>query len=135
MSSAIRGIDCKLSIDGTEVVSIRDVDVDRSAEELDATQRGTFGSAKWREVLPGTKSWQFTASLRRDRDDPVQSILKSAFNSGTKLSVRFTEPTGDDQWTEEGDAYVMSFRKTEPREDVVQLDLTIVGSGALSNAS
>ena len=111
---------------GAQTLGIgRDVTLNRSATEIDATTRGGNG---WREKFQGLKEWSVDAEAVWIPDDAGYLVLQNAFDNGTAISVSLTDVDGNE---DAGSAFVTDMTRPEPLDDVVSVTVTLVGDGPL----
>jgi len=114
-----------LSVGASVLAVARDVTVNRSATAIDATTRGGNG---WREKCQGLKEWGLSTDAVWIPDDAAYTLVRDAFNNGTVLAVEITDTDGN---KDTGSAFVTDLSRPEPLDDVVSVNIEMVGNGAL----
>ena len=111
---AVLGMDCVLTIDGTEVTNVQDVTVNMSAGEADVTTRGNSG---WRQTVPTLRECTIEFTMLYLPGEATFDTLHAAFNSGDTVPASCEGISG--QWG------VTNFSYEEPLEDAVKVNVTL----------
>jgi hypothetical protein len=129
------GNDAKLEVSvvgGTlkEVCLARDVTINRTATEVDASSRCDGGDKSMR---PGLRSRNITTDILKDTSTTPQSegyiILENSYKNGSAITVKHTDhDSRETAYT----GYVTNFTDNEPLDDIVTTSTTILISGAPS---
>lgn len=89
------------------------------------------GSAGFKAVLPGQKSWTIsTEGLYNPYTTNSYITLYNAWVGGTSLSLRFYNSNQDYYWS--GTGYITSLSQNAPLEGNVTWSVTFQGSGAIT---
>lgn len=124
--ATVTGLDLALSIDGSEIVRRRNVDLNMQSDEVDDTSKVDDG---WKNRRAGLHSWDVTFEYLLDDGDTTYSTLFNAWRNRTELTVTLSR-TGE---TLSGSAEITEFSRTGPyTPEGVTHSITIVGKGALS---
>jgi predicted secreted protein len=112
------------------VGELKDVQFKRTAKMLDAT---THASAGDEDFIPGNRGWTATASYLAVYSDAGQTDIAAALTPGTKLKARF-DPVGTavGKPRREGFCFIEDFTEKAPTSDIVAVDITLRGAGALT---
>lgn len=121
-----KGRVCTLSVGGVEVVRAVDVNPTRSSDEIDTTTR--FDSVfKTKDV--SLNEWGLSFTMKLFISDSAIATILAAWAAQTEVEVALTGGAGG---TEGGNGYITRADESQPIDDVVTLDVDIVGNGALS---
>lgn len=137
-SSAEAGKDTMLYVDdgaGTStpnwviVGGQRNSPVDRSADEIDASDKTTEG---WKKTVPGLKSWSVSYSGLIIRSDKGLNVLRACFDNDKEAHVKTAYPDGsyDSGW-----CYVTSFSTDYAHDGLATLTATLSGVGKLTSTA
>lgn len=111
---ALLGMECVLTIGGTEVTNVQDVTVTLSAGEADVTTRGNQG---WRQTVPTLRECTIEFTMLYLPSDGTFSALHSAFESGNTVDVAVEGISGK--------FGVTNFSYEQPLEDAVKVNVTL----------
>jgi predicted secreted protein len=104
-----------------------------NAETIDVTNMDSSG---WRELLDGTKSWEFTAEALwlSTATTSKQDELRTALSSGTRQWFKFQNSTAAGSQTFQGWGYVSRWNLTADQSDVQIHNLSISGDGSIAES-
>lgn len=118
------GRECTLTIGVSEIINVRDVNINLTAETMSVETRNTGG---WVQQMQGSKTGEVSFDMVLDHDDSSITTLRTAFLDATKVDIALQEKHGT--WTSSG--YITEFSTTEPLNDFVSISVKIV-TGAWS---
>lgn len=118
------GRECTLRIGVSEIINVRDVNINLTAETMSVETRNTGG---WVQQMQGSKTGEVSFDMVLDHDDSSITTLRTAFLDATKVDIASQEKHGT--WTSSG--YITEFSTTEPLNDFVSISVKIV-TGAWS---
>lgn len=112
-----------------EVGIVRDIQLPKSASEIDATTRADGG---WKGKRAGLKEWSITFDCKKDPSDTAWGKMRTAFFAGSALGVSALNGSKGAQGVVgiNGQVYVTEFADGEPLDDMVTTSVTMVGNGA-----
>lgn len=123
--AVVKGVAVLVKI-GTDIVAKqRGATLNRDADAIDTTAK----DSTWKGSEMSFKSWSVECDGLFVEDDTALLALETAFNSGNKVSVVVSLPSGD---TQGGDAVITSFPIEAPYDDNATYSLTLQGDGALT---
>ena len=120
-----KGQDCTLTIAGFLVIRASDVSFPKSSSEIDTTTRN---SGVWEEHDVGHNRWEVAFTMKFFIGDSAVSTIYTAWAAQTQVTVARTGGVS----TQGGSGYITRFDESEPIDDVVTIDIEIVGDGALA---
>ena len=105
------------------------------SQSMDVRETTTKGSAGWRELREGLRSWSASAEgfIRNDAEASKAKFqdLYALYSGRTQFGVRFTNAnTGDYELT--GDVYITSLEETAEMEDNLSFSVSFEGTGVLT---
>ncbi len=111
---ALLGMDCILTIGGSEVKNVQDVTINLSAGEADVTTRGNSG---WRQTVPTLRECTIEFTMLYLPGEGTFDALLAAFNSGDTIDASCEGISG--KWG------VTNFSYEQPLEDAVKVNVTL----------
>lgn len=111
---AMLGMDCILTIEGSEVSNVQDVTINLSAGEADVTTRGNQG---WRQTVPTLRECTIEFTMLYLPGEATFDVLLEAFNTGATVNAACEGISG--QWG------VTNFSYEQPLEDAVKVNVTL----------
>lgn len=126
-TSAIKGLDVKITIGGSHVLAgQRGATLNRSAEVIDITNKTGDG---WVEKMSSTKEWSVECDGLFVKEDAALQALEEAFKAGTPVQVKLA----DSDWGFNGSAIITDFPIEAPYDDAATYSLTLEGTGPLND--
>jgi len=116
------GHDGTLTI-GQVVQYVKDLNLNMDATEVDDTTRANAG---WRSRRTGLRQWSADFSMVVKQGDTMFGTLQAAFANKTSVTVNVKDKFGNEV---EGLCSVSRFNRSEPLDDVVTVDVNLVGNG------
>lgn len=121
------GKDLKLSIGGNEIIRARDVTINEATNMMESTSRDSDGDE---EVEPGTRSASIDFDIKATVGDTSLTALDTAKKAGTQVAISVETVFG----TKTGVGFIETLNESQPKEDVVTVDVTVKVSGGLTKA-
>ena len=127
--AAKMGIDAKLffkeggraeSADWTETENVRDLTLDLTKAEADATTRGNNG---WRATLAGLKDGSVTFDMVWDPDDAGFAAISGSYLNNEKIGLSIMDGAIATGTGLQGDFAIINFTRNEPLEDTITVSV------------
>lgn len=111
-----------------EIDTVRDVNLNMSANEVDDTSRTTDG---WRSKLAGLREWGADFEMIYNTSNTAWRLVKNSFINKESIEILALDGdiTVDGHEGLRGTVFVTDFSRAEPLEDVVSNSVTFVGNG------
>lgn len=107
---------------GQVAQQIRDLTLDLSASEVDKTTRANAG---WRARGTGLKQWGASFEMVVVQGDTIYDTLSAAFAASTEITVTIKDKFNH---TCAGKVSVSTFTRNEPLDNVVTVNVSLIGS-------
>ena len=111
----------------TTVNTVRDLDLDMDATEVDATSRDNAG---WKKTRSGLRSWRVSFEMLYDPANTAWEAIRTAYFAGTSIGCSVLDGSAGEGVS--GAVYVTSFGRGEPLDDMVTTAVTFTGAGVAS---
>ena len=126
MAGEILGNSVLVSIGGMEVGSQKNVDLKRSAKEIDTSTKTTGG---WDTALAGNRKWSVDLDCLAVLSDAAQTALESAFENGDLVTVSVAVGA---LMTKSGLASIVTLDLSGPLGEATTYKVSFAGASALA---
>ena len=122
------GILMTLSVEGAAVGESQNFNLTLNQEVADLTNRD---SARWRQLLPTTRSWSISGDGLYIYTDPGKKVLIDHWETRTPTTITAIVTLADGAFTAQGEAILTSFNWAGPYGDAATITFTLEGTEAL----
>jgi len=110
---------------GSAVTAVRDLTLNLDATEIDDTSRASGG---WRSRRAGLRSWGASFEMVVNNGDARLAAIADAYEAGNLISgVIISDGLGN---SVTGNVAVTQFQESQPLDDSVRVQISLVGNGA-----
>ena len=129
VTSAIKGVYCKVDYGGNDIAEMKNAEIKIESNVIDVS---SFDLA-WEEIIKGQGKWSITGGFNFINADTAQIAMETAILAPTSAyaTVKFQlNSAGDDWYT--GSAFVTAFSVKGDLRGPLDGTMTLTGTGAVA---